>query len=252
MHDKIDPPYHLKEFWTKYPQGLTIYEALLNWVDQVNLLIDANNLLVDEVDVIRQNYESYVSGVNEVLTSKANISYVMDELLLKADQLTTYTKNEVNASLLLKADQLTTYTKLEVDQAISETVFPMNEGTFTPFVKGQSTAGVGTYTAQTGKYIRVGKLVFFTIDLSWTAHTGAGTMLIDGFPFNCKVGSSFNIPLLCDSLTFPGGELVGTMSGSTGKVMSLYGFSSGGAIQVFNIDTSASMYFSGFYMTDDA
>jgi hypothetical protein len=43
----IDAPYKFKEFWSKYPHGYTIYEALLDWVQQVNdMTLNLNDLNV--------------------------------------------------------------------------------------------------------------------------------------------------------------------------------------------------------------
>lgn len=41
--EKIDSPYKFKEFWSKYPHGYTIFEALLDWVKQTNDLTDNVN-----------------------------------------------------------------------------------------------------------------------------------------------------------------------------------------------------------------
>jgi len=66
------------------------------------------------------------------------------------------------------------------------------EGTFTPTVIGTTTAGVGVYTSQTGRYTKVGRLVTVEIDLGWSAHTGTGNMQFAGLPFtiNGSVNSS--------------------------------------------------------------
>ena len=39
----VNPPYTLEEYWTKYPEGYTIYEALLDWLKHVNDLTDNVN-----------------------------------------------------------------------------------------------------------------------------------------------------------------------------------------------------------------
>lgn len=57
------------------------------------------------------------------------------------------------------------------------------EGTFTPGVAGATIGGTGTYSNQYGKYTRIGNLVHFTLSVTWTAHTGAGPILIQGLPF---------------------------------------------------------------------
>lgn len=43
----LDVPYQWEEYWTKYPHGYTIFEALCNWVTQVDLMVDEFNKLVD-------------------------------------------------------------------------------------------------------------------------------------------------------------------------------------------------------------
>lgn len=64
------------------------------------------------------------------------------------------------------------------------------EGTFTPVIIGASTAGVGTYSTQTGTFTRKGNVVTISINLAWSAHTGTGDMLITGLPFTS--GSAFS------------------------------------------------------------
>jgi hypothetical protein len=67
-----------------------------------------------------------------LLTPKATVSYVDNQLQLKANQATTYTKTEtdnlltpkatviyVNEQLALKASQATTYTKTETDNLLA-------------------------------------------------------------------------------------------------------------------------------------
>lgn len=57
--------------------------------------------------------------VDELVTPKADKTYVDNQLALKADKETTYTKTEVDTSLALKADKETTYTKTEVDTSLA-------------------------------------------------------------------------------------------------------------------------------------
>lgn len=59
------------------------------------------------------------------------------------------------------------------------------EGIFTPSIFGSVAAGVGTYSTRTGRYVRVGKIVTFTMVLAWSAHTGSGNMYAGGLPFTC-------------------------------------------------------------------
>jgi hypothetical protein len=57
------------------------------------------------------------------------------------------------------------------------------EGSFTPVVVGGTTAGVGTYTTQQGRYTRIGNVVHFSLQITVTTHTGVGELRIAGLPF---------------------------------------------------------------------
>lgn len=60
------------------------------------------------------------------------------------------------------------------------------EGTFTPTLVGQSTAGSTTYTAQQGYYTRIGNLVTIQGRMAITAATGTGAVNLTSFPFTIK------------------------------------------------------------------
>ena len=59
------------------------------------------------------------------------------------------------------------------------------EGDFTPTVSGSTTTGTATYLSgrRVGKYVKIGSFVYFSITVGWTAHTGAGQIIISGLPF---------------------------------------------------------------------
>ncbi len=57
------------------------------------------------------------------------------------------------------------------------------EGTFTPSVEGNQTAGTATYISRSGRYKRVGNFVHTTFHFSLSGHTGSGTMLMKGIPY---------------------------------------------------------------------
>ena len=77
------------------------------------------------------------------------------------------------------------------------------EGTFTPVVQGSTTAGVGVYSTQTGRYTKIGRLVTVEIYIVWSAHTGTGNLQIGGLPFTVNashysaatIGLANSIPL---------------------------------------------------------
>jgi hypothetical protein len=65
----------------------------------------------------------------------------------------------------------------------SELLADYEEGTFTPTVRGTSTAGTASYSSPTGRYTKVGRQVFFELYLSWSGGTGSGNLEIAGLPF---------------------------------------------------------------------
>lgn len=62
---------------------------------------------------------------------------------------------------------------------------------FTPVIAGRTTAGTGTYSWQSGWYLRQGLMVDVWFDVQWTAHTGTGVMYLI-LPY--KVANSENRP----------------------------------------------------------
>ena len=57
-----------------------------------------------------------------------------------------------------------------------------SSGTFTPTVAGQTSAGAGTYTVRLGAWRRNGDMMHVSLRLTWSGHTGTGTLTITGFP----------------------------------------------------------------------
>lgn len=67
----------------------------------------------------------------------------------------------------------------------TNTLSIFSQGTFSPNIRGSSTAGtIGTYTAQTGRYQKVGSLVTVTMAVAWsTIGTATGAVQCDNLPF---------------------------------------------------------------------
>ena len=116
-------------------------------------------------------------------------------------------------------------------------------GSFTPILEGTTSAGVGTYTTQTGYYSRVGNLVFFSISLVWTAHTGTGNMKITGLPLTAARIST--CPLSFATMTFSGVP-VGQINASTTEIQLVYTTTGSGSTGMA-MDTAASVWVSGVY-----
>ena len=65
------------------------------------------------------------------------------------------------------------------------------EGTFTPTVIGDATAGTATYSHQKGVYTKIGNVVTIQIYLNWSSGTGAGVLRFSNLPFTLYATSGF-------------------------------------------------------------
>jgi len=84
---------------------------------------------------------------------------------------------------------------------------PIVSSTFTPTISGAKSAGVGTYTQQSGFYYRIGQIVFVTGSMTWTAHTGTGNMLVAGLPITVRnvARNDAEMIIRTDSIPWPAG-----------------------------------------------
>ena len=119
------------------------------------------------------------------------------------------------------------------------------EGTFTPTIIGLTTAGVGTYSSQSGSYTKIGNEVYFKLSLAWSAHTGTGAMAVTGLPFTAGAGDSPPVAIVPSSLTFPNQLGAYVLAGSVR--IDLVTFATGGAVTSLPIDTAASLQIAGSY-----
>lgn len=135
----------------------------------------------------------------------------------------------------------------QVAVADANTLDDYEEGTFTPTVVGTSTAGSGTYTAQVGRYTKVGNLVAFTVTLAWSAHTGTGDIRISGLPFTSAnvTGMQPALSVWADSLTFIG-QLAARINANA-TTFDLQSIVTAAAAAAVAIDTAASVTLSGVY-----
>jgi hypothetical protein len=95
------------------------------------------------------------------------------------------------------------------------------EGTWTPAVQGDSSAGTTTYsvTGQKGGYTKIGNSVSLTFYISWTAMTGTGGLLITGMPFTLSGNTSNDVSAgncMTSDLDIPDGTNNLTLVGTDG------------------------------------
>lgn len=106
-----------------------------------------------------------------------------------------YMANKVSLSNFFQAEE-------------SDTLFT----SYTPVVEGATTAGSGTYTRQYGRWRRIGKQVFFEVEIVQTAHTGSGLIEIS---LPVQVAASSNNELRAVSISLDG---VSTTGGQIGLI----------------------------------
>lgn len=123
-------------------------------------------------------------------------------------------------------------------------------GIFTPTVIGTTTAGVGTYTTQIGRYQLIGNRCTFQIYLSWSAHTGTGNMRIDGLPFTSINTPNVNtaISIWENNISATTGHVLQGLVLPNGVQVSLYQYpTGGGSTTLLPIDIAGDIAITGTY-----
>jgi hypothetical protein len=126
----------------------------------------------------------------------------------------------------------------------------VGQTTYTPVISGGTTAGVGTYTTQTGKYYRIGTICFFKATVTWTAHTGTGTIRIslpltaisDGMDTPLAVGIINNYVSVASSQI-----LADVLAGTATARLLQTPVAGNGTTSGITLDTAASVTIAGFY-----
>lgn len=125
------------------------------------------------------------------------------------------------------------------------------EAAFTPVVYGDTTEGVGTYTAQTGRYHIEGNVVHFRVACTLTAHTGSGPMNVT-LPTKAAINGTIipvtayltgNIP------SVPGAQVArldGGLKGSVSRAR-MYRSDASGNININSAGSSLVVEFAGTY-----
>ena len=116
---------------------------------------------------------------------------------------------------------------------------------------GTTTSGTASGLVQTGSYCVIGKRVFFNARVTWTGHTGTGNLRFIGLPLSVEVGvmSTPTVSVIGENLTHPN-NLVASLGGVGGTQILLFSELSG-ALTAVPIDTAATVYVSGSYVTAD-
>jgi hypothetical protein len=123
------------------------------------------------------------------------------------------------------------------------------EGTFTPVIAGQATAGAGTYTSQVGRYTRIGSAVHFTVYVVWTAHTGTGGMVLQGMPFtsNATAGQYYQFAAAAGNLAYTATKTLQLLMFNNSTQLVFYEQAAITALTQINVDSAADVVVTGTY-----
>ena len=140
----------------------------------------------------------------------------------------------------------------------ANTLDDYEEGAFTPTINGSSTDPTATYTAQLGRYIKVGRMVWIQVQIGTSAISGgSGILKIGGLPFTISTasGNGYAAPSLAliNNITFSGTDtMIGGLFDQSTTTINLMTFKSNAGyndLQVAAWGASATLVISGTYQT---
>jgi len=128
-------------------------------------------------------------------------------------------------------------------------------GTFTPTISGSGTSGSGTYTTQIGNYMQlsagsgIGRVVFATGQVAWTAHTGTGNMRIAGFPSIFGSNGTFHLgSITYANIVLPSNSVQAYLRGNNAQsIARLQTAQDNGVVRDVAMDSSGEINFSIVY-----
>ncbi len=133
----------------------------------------------------------------------------------------------------------------------ANTLDDYEEGTFTPTIRGSSTAGTGTYSTQNGTYIKIGRSVTVFGYIRWSAHTGTGAMQISNLPFTSfNGGDNYSVaPIFLQNIALTASNYAQAVQVPNSTQIDLYQYpTGGGSTTTMPMDTSAEIGFSATYL----
>jgi hypothetical protein len=119
------------------------------------------------------------------------------------------------------------------------------EGEFLPVVKGTTTAGVGTYTTQVGRYLKIGRCVLFSFRVDWSAHTGTGNMVLSGLPYVATAKFAASVFFTAPGAGIPATDVMVVNASAAEIQVATAGFAANQAMVA-----GGSLIVTGLYFTD--
>lgn len=114
------------------------------------------------------------------------------------------------------ADLISTHTADLITDSNGVHGLKIEEGTWTPDIRGAFVAGSNSYTARSGRYKKIGDIVIASFYISMSAKDAAmsGNALIGGFPFTCANVGNEQFPVNMANYAYLTGLSSGIVNGN--------------------------------------
>lgn len=230
---------------TTAEQGQIHFETATAGVLTEKMIIGTTNLVINEIGAVFNVRIEGDTDANLFYTDATN-SRVGVGTVSPAEKLDVAGNIKLSGNVVIANGQGIDFAATP-GTGTSELLNDYEEGTFTPTIIGTTTAGTGTYSAQSGKYTKVGNRVSFGIYLAWSAHTGTGNMYVSGLPFTASDASYPAVSIYQNGITL---TLTYAIQGyvNTGTVEVLLSqVNSAGTVALVPLATSGTIFVSGSF-----
>jgi hypothetical protein len=165
---------------------------------------------------------------------------------------TVATAKGADGNLQLNCGQLV-FPATQNPSSNANTLDDYEEGTWTPTVLGSTSPGTGTYTSQTGRYVKVGKTVTFSGKVVWTNLTGTGNQLIGGLPFTSQnvTDGDQSVSGTLSGVPVTSGSAPSYVIASNTTEIILYQTTAAGVLSQVPKSNSGTIYIGGTYICTD-
>ena len=121
------------------------------------------------------------------------------------------------------------------------------ESLFSPTVIGTTTAGVGTYSVNTGRLVLNDNNAQFSLEIAWSAHTGTGDISVAGLPLLSRFGNPSALQITSLSGLVPAGSLQAYIAGGSSTIL-ISAVNTAGTVSNVPLPPVGHLVVSGTYM----
>jgi hypothetical protein len=217
----------------------------VNNVGIVQIVVTGNNCLENVRSGIQFNVDTVGYLQNIVITGNICNNNTYGGIELNS----TNTAPNILSDIVVSGNQATDNGTGQIFAGQFVTLVEGVEKSFTPVIQGTTTAGVGTYTTQSGTYVKNGNVVTFQLVIDWSAHTGTGNIRIAGFPYAPINAEPTPVGWVwTNGLTITGQA---TLSMVANQTYGELGAVNNGSYSAVAMDTAANIRINGTYLTLD-